>query len=96
MCGIVALMVWPKAPEQWLSETPFVILPLHLSRIHWRVIIVEVAFPTTLLVNFYESLLQQQYRQKSRMCGKQVATYLENWHSESGPKKRFPKEIVKK
>ncbi|KAF1791739.1 hypothetical protein GQ600_17227 [Phytophthora cactorum] len=39
--ALSSLMMWPSALKQWLSETPLVILPLHLSRIHWCVIIVE-------------------------------------------------------
>ncbi|KAG3099086.1 hypothetical protein PI124_g15437 [Phytophthora idaei] len=77
--ALSSLMVWPKSPEQWLSETPFVILPLHLSRIHWRVIIVEVAFPTTLRVNFYESLHHQQYQTEIKNVWKnKLLPYLEN------------------
>ncbi|GMF26506.1 unnamed protein product [Phytophthora fragariaefolia] len=50
---------WPTSPRQWLSETPYIIVPLHLSTNHWGVIIVEIGFPTTLKVYFYEPLHQE-------------------------------------
>ncbi|GMG18085.1 unnamed protein product [Phytophthora fragariaefolia] len=87
---------WPNPPTQWLSETPFVILPPYLSTIHWGVIIVEVAFPTTLRVNFYEPLHQDSYRKEIKNAWKpNLLPYLEKCHTGTGAKVPFPKAIIK-
>ncbi|KAF1788302.1 hypothetical protein GQ600_1464 [Phytophthora cactorum] len=85
--ALSSLMVWPKSPEQWLSETPFN---------YWRVIIVEVAFPTTLRVNFYESLPTAISDRNQECVEKQVATILGELTFGEWSKERFSKEIVKK
>ncbi|KAG3017536.1 hypothetical protein PC121_g12776 [Phytophthora cactorum] len=78
--ALSSLMVWLKPLKQWLSETPFVILPLHLSRIQRGLIIVKVAFPTTLRVNLYEPLHQQCYRKEIKSAWKdKLLPYLENY-----------------
>ncbi|KAG6950935.1 hypothetical protein JG688_00013948 [Phytophthora aleatoria] len=85
--ALSSLMVWLNPLKHWLSETPFVILPLHLSRIHRGLIIVKVAFPTTLRVNLYEPLHQQCYRKEIKSA----------WRiTETGAMERFPRKIIKK
>ncbi|GMF48121.1 unnamed protein product [Phytophthora fragariaefolia] len=88
---------WPTPPRQWLSETPYIIVPLHLSTNHWGVIIVEIGFPTTLKVYFYEPLHQECYRKEISNAWKNgLLPYLEKWHIASGAKECFPKEIITK
>ncbi|ETP51053.1 hypothetical protein F442_03736 [Phytophthora nicotianae P10297] len=85
--ALSSLMIWPSALKQWLSETAFIVLPLHLSRIHWGVIIVEVAFPTTSIVNFYEPLHQQGYKEEiKKVWTEKLLPFLENSRAESGAK----------
>ncbi|ETL46528.1 hypothetical protein L916_03594 [Phytophthora nicotianae] len=80
-------MAIKRIADSWLSETAFIVLPLHLSRIHWGVIIVEVAFPTTSIVNFYEPLHQQGYKEEiKKVWTEKLLPFLENSRAESGAK----------
>ncbi|KAG3097908.1 hypothetical protein PI125_g15500 [Phytophthora idaei] len=93
--ALSSLMVRLKPLKQWLSETPFVTLPLHLSRIHRGLIIVKVAFPTTLRVNLYEPLHQQCYRKELKVPGRTSCYHI--WRiTETGAMERFPRKIIKK
>ncbi|KUF78452.1 hypothetical protein AM587_10001952 [Phytophthora nicotianae] len=88
---------WPKPPRQWLSETSYVVMPINLSSNYWGVIIVEITFPTTLTVYFYEPLHDHCYRKElDNTWDYQLRPYLEKWHSQSGSKEPFPKQIIVK
>ncbi|KAF1328639.1 hypothetical protein FI667_g6596, partial [Globisporangium splendens] len=80
-----------KPPTRKISTTEYVILPVHLSDIHWGVLIVNLVYPSRISVHFYEPLCRTSYRPVMQdHWHEYLEPFLKEWHVASGEITAFP------
>ncbi|KAG6956469.1 hypothetical protein JG688_00011407 [Phytophthora aleatoria] len=88
----------PNPPKTLVSIFHYVLLPVHLSGIHWGVIITRLAYKQDqpcITPYYYEPLCDKDYQATKLLpCLKTVATFLRDCHDETMPTSEFPSESV--
>ncbi|ETI52415.1 hypothetical protein F443_04424 [Phytophthora nicotianae P1569] len=84
----------PRPPEIPIESCKYVGLPVHLSDIHWGVIIVDISYRTvmaTVTPYFYEPLCSTAYNDTLQHTYETVvAEFLKVWHDSAMPGEPYP------
>ncbi|OWZ14875.1 hypothetical protein PHMEG_00011575 [Phytophthora megakarya] len=88
------MMGCPSHPDTEIKYYNYVVLPVHLSNIHWGVIIVDISYrmdPPTITPYFYEPLCSANYTETMEYAyDTAVAEFLKNWHNASMLGESYP------
>ncbi|ETM45195.1 hypothetical protein L914_09674 [Phytophthora nicotianae] len=84
----------PRPPEIPIESCKYVVLPVHLSDIHWGVIIADISYRTvmaTVTPYFYEPLCSTAYNDTLQHTYETVvAEFLKVWHDSTMPGEPYP------
>lgn len=75
-----------------MSDTKYLVHPVHLSDVHWGVVIVRLALPSWITACLYEPLCRASYRpQLQYVLEFSLLPLLKRWHAASAVKTEFPR-----
>lgn len=89
----------PKPPPSRISSFHYLVLPLHLSNIHWGVVIVAIAYKREdpcFTPYYYESMCGSSYSDTMEATyTSTVVPFLKEWHDKTMPNEDYPVENSK-
>ncbi|ETO69745.1 hypothetical protein F444_13727 [Phytophthora nicotianae P1976] len=89
----------PKPPQTRISTFHYLVLPLHLSNIHWGVVVVAIAYKRDVpcfTPYYYEPMCGSSYSDAMELAyTSTVLPFLKMWHDQTMPHEDYPVESSK-